>query len=160
VDDGRIREALMIEYRAIVFVLNGAVLFSIACGSAPAEEATSAAAGETVAGTCFNVRDTRGFHALHDRYVYVKCLRDKHFLLTIDQGCGGLSFATSLFIGNEFNRVCSHSGAMITYREFDRTRRCRILEVESVESLEAAERLVRERVDRTDDRNGESPSEY
>lgn len=150
----------MIEYRAIVFVLNGAVLFSIACGSAPAEEATSAAAGETVAGTCFYVRDTRGFHALHDRYVYVKCLRDKHFLLTIDQGCGGLSFATSLFIGNEFNRVCSHSGAMITYREFDRTHRCRILEVEPVESLEAAERVVRERiVDTTDDRNGESPSE-
>ena len=149
----------MIQNRAIVFVLYGAVLVFIACASAPADKSRSAPAGETVAGTYFYVRDTRGFHALHDRYVYVKCVRDKHFLLTINQGCRELSFATSLFIANEFNRICSHSGAMITYREFDRTRRCRILEVEPVESLETAQQVVRERVDRANDRNGESLSE-
>lgn len=87
-DGSSIREAVIIQNRAIVFVLYGAVLVLIACASPPAEKSRSATAGETVAGTCFNVRDTRGFHALHDRFVYVKCVRDKHFLLTIDRGAG------------------------------------------------------------------------
>jgi len=52
------------------------------------------------------------------------------------------------------------SGAMIRYREFDRTRRCPILEMEPVESLQAAQQVVRERVDRSDVRKGESPSEH
>jgi hypothetical protein len=78
----------MMQIRPIVFVLSGAVLVFFACSSAPAEKSPSAAGGDTIAGTCFSVRKTRGFHALHDRYVYVKCVRDKHFLLTIDQGAG------------------------------------------------------------------------
>jgi len=49
---------------------------------------------------------------------------------------------------------------MIRYREFDRTRRCPILEMEPVESLQAAQQVVRERVDRSDVRKGESPSEH
>ena len=53
------------------------MLVFIACASAPVEKSGTATAGEMVAGTCFNVRETRGFHALHDRYVYVKCLRER-----------------------------------------------------------------------------------
>jgi hypothetical protein len=96
--------------------------------------------------TCFNVRDTRSYTALHDRYVYVKCVRKKHYLLTIDQGCRGLMNSFGVSISNDFNRVCSHSGAMISFREYSQPKRCRILEVEAVEDLEAAKRLVEERV--------------
>ena len=96
--------------------------------------------------TCFNVRDTRSYTALHDRYVYVKCVRKKHYLLTIDQGCRGMMNSFGVSITNDFNRVCSQSGAMISFREYSQPKRCRILEVEAVEDLKAAEELVEERV--------------
>jgi hypothetical protein len=101
--------------------------------------------------TCFNVRDTRSYTALHDRYVYVKCVRKKHYLLTIDQGCRGMMNSFGVSITNDFNRVCSHSGAMISFREYSQPKRCRILEVEAVEDLEAAEEMVEERVSREEE---------
>jgi hypothetical protein len=53
------------------------VLAIAGCSSAAKPESTSASGSDSVAGTCFNVRDARGFHALHDRYVYVKCVRER-----------------------------------------------------------------------------------
>lgn len=118
-------------------------LAASACGSTgSAELRDSEPAGDEA---CFNVRDTRSYHALHDRYVYLRCIRKKHFLLTIDGGCRGLSYGSGIAIANEFNRVCSHSGAVITYRQFDRIHRCLVHDVEAVEDLEAATALVEER---------------
>ena len=39
---------------------------------------------------CFNVRDVRSFDAIHDRYVYVRCRRGKHYLLAMANACLGL----------------------------------------------------------------------
>jgi hypothetical protein len=112
-----------------------AVLFG--CSSTPAND--------TGADACLRVRDVRGYTALHDRYVFIRAARDRHYLLEIDQGCRGLTFGSGIVISNAFDRVCSHDGATISFRDFDRTRRCRILEVEAVAGLEAAEALVIQR---------------
>jgi hypothetical protein len=95
--------------------------------------------------TCFRVRETRGFHGLHDRYAYVKSARKQYYLLTIDQGCRGLNFTTWIAIANGFDRVCSNSGAMVAFREFGRLKTCRILEVEAVSGLQQAQDLVKDR---------------
>ena len=127
------------------------MLTASACGSTGSAESSDS---EPVANeACFNVRDTRSYHALHDRYVYVRCVRKKHFLLTIDGGCRGLSYGSGIAIWNEFNRVCSQSGAMITYRQFDQTHRCLILQVEAVEDMAAAEALVEGRTTATSRRS-------
>ena len=119
------------------------MLTASACGSTGSAESSDS---EPVADeACFNVRDTRSYHALHDRFVYVRCARKKHFLLTIGEGCRGLTYGSGIVISNEFNRVCSLSGAVITYRQFDRTHRCLILDVEAVDDMAAAEALVERR---------------
>jgi hypothetical protein len=45
---------------------------------------------------CFNVRDVRSFDAIHDRYVYVRCRRGKHYLLTMANACLGLQDSVTL----------------------------------------------------------------
>jgi len=58
----------------------------------------------------FNVRDVRSFDAIHDRYVYVRCRRGKHYLLTMANACLGLQDSIAVAVANDFNRVCSHDG--------------------------------------------------
>ena len=94
---------------------------------------------------CFNVRNVRTFSALHERYVYVRVRSDEHYLLTMDRLCMGLPFATGIAISGEFSRVCSDTGATITYVEFGRQAFCRIVRVEAVADKEQAERLVKYR---------------
>jgi hypothetical protein len=116
----------------------------LGCGSIP-DANNRADAVRAADEACFNVRDARSYHALHDRYVYLRCARKKHFLLSIGEGCRGLSHGSGIAISNEFDRVCSQSGAVITYRQFDQTHRCLILQVEAVANLEAATALVEDR---------------
>ena len=94
---------------------------------------------------CFNVLDVRSFGALHDRFVYVRCLRGKHYLLTMENACLGLQNSLAVTVSSGFNRVCSNNRASLTYRDFDRTRRCVILRVEAVEGRTAAQDLVTRR---------------
>jgi hypothetical protein len=91
---------------------------------------------------CFRVRDTRSFDAVDDRFVYLRCVRDKHYLLTMDNACLGLQNSIAVAVANGYDRVCSNDHAFITYREFDQTRRCGILNVERVEDRAAALKLV------------------
>ena len=91
---------------------------------------------------CFRVRDTRSFDAVDDRFVYLRCVRDKHYLLTMDNVCLGLQNSIAVAVANGYDRVCSNDHAFITYREFDQTRRCGILNVERVEDRAAALELV------------------
>ena len=58
---------------------------------------------------CFNVRDVRSFDAIHDRYVYVRCRRGKHYLLTMANACLGLQDSIAVAAADDFNRVCSPS---------------------------------------------------
>ena len=91
---------------------------------------------------CFRVRNLRGMEAVDDRFVYVRCVQDKHYLLTMDNACLGLQNSIAVAVANGYDRVCSNDRALITYREFDQTRRCGILIVERVADREAALKLV------------------
>jgi len=94
---------------------------------------------------CFRVRDTRGFEAVTDRFVYVHGVRNQHYLLTMENVCMGLENSVGIAIASGFDRVCSNDRAMITYREFNEIKRCGILTVETVADREAALDLVEER---------------
>lgn len=52
---------------------------------------------------------------------------------------------------NDFNLACSHDGAWLTYRDFERTRRCVMLRVEAVDDWAAALDLVARRTQRRAD---------
>ncbi len=94
---------------------------------------------------CFNIRDVRSFDAIHDRFVYVRCVRGKHYLLTMENACVGLQNSLAVTVSSGFNRVCSNDRASLAYRNFDRTARCGILRVEAVENRAAAVALVESR---------------
>jgi hypothetical protein len=94
---------------------------------------------------CFNVREVESYDAFDDRFVAVKTIRDECYLLTLDNVCYGMESAIRIAISNDFNRVCSNDLAEITYRDFNRLHRCRILNVEQVDNLEAARDLWRSR---------------
>ena len=122
-----------------------------------AGEPTPSNEGEpTAVDACFRVRNTRSFDAVDDRFVYLRCVRDKHYLLTMDNACFGLQNSIGIAVAGGFDRVCSNDRAMVTYRDFNRTRRCGILKVEAVENREAALELIKKRkesaaVDKSED---------
>jgi hypothetical protein len=104
-------------------------------GSAPAAEEA-----------CFNVRKVDSFSALHARFVYVRLLGDEHYLLTLDRVYTGLPYVTGgISISQEFTRVCSDTGARITFTDSGRMVYCRIVRVEAVASKKAAQELVEDR---------------
>ena len=94
------------------------------------------------ADACFNVRDVLSFEALHDRFVYVRCRRSRHFLLTMENICLGLRNSLAIAVANDFNRVCSQDRATITYEGLGQTSHCLILWVEKVEDRAAARKIV------------------
>ena len=57
-----------------------------------------------------------------------------------------LGLQDSIAVANDFNRVCSHDGTRLTYRDFERTRRSIILRVEAVDDRAAALDLVARRM--------------
>jgi hypothetical protein len=94
---------------------------------------------------CFNVRNVSSFSALNERFVYVRLLRGESYLLTLDHVYTSLPFATGITISNTFSRVCSDTGAAITFTDFGGQVSCRIVRVEAVADKEQAERLARHR---------------
>lgn len=114
-----------------------------ACTSAPT--GGSAADRSDVGQACFNVDRVRSYSALHERYVYVRVGRDEHYLLTLDATYIGLPFATGIGISGSFRRVCSDSGAMLTFADSVRQARARIVRVEAVADRDAARELVARR---------------
>jgi len=94
---------------------------------------------------CFNVRNADSFTALHEMFVYVRLLRGESYLLTLDHVYTRLPFATGITISNIFSRVCSDTGAAITFTDFGHQVSCRIVRVEAVADKEQAERLVKYR---------------
>jgi hypothetical protein len=97
---------------------------------------------------CFNVRTVDSFTPLHEMYVYLRELDGKQYLLTLDRIYTSLPFATGITLYGTFGRVCSDTGAMITYTNLGNRVFCRIVRVEAVASKEAAMRIVRERTPR------------
>jgi hypothetical protein len=97
---------------------------------------------------CFNVRTIDSFSPLHEMFVYLRELDGKQYLLTLDRIYTSLPFATGITVSSTFGRVCSNTGAMITYTNLGNRVSCRIVRVEAVPSKEAAMRIVRERTPR------------
>jgi len=127
---------------ASLFVLM-VVIAGTACTST--EEVGKIEGSPIAEDACFNIRDVRSFDAIHDRFVYVRCLRDGRYLLTMENACQGLQNSLAVAVASGFNRVCSNDRATLTYRDFDRTRLCVILSVEAVETRTAAQNLVARR---------------
>jgi len=69
----------------------------------------------------------------------------EHYLLTLDGVYVNLPFATSITIADNFSRVCSDTGARITFVNAGTPVSSRIVRVEAVESKEVAEQVVKDR---------------
>jgi len=122
--------------------LLGLILTVAGLGCGSTNRASQGEGEPAAAEACFNVRDVLSFDALHDKYVYVRCRRGRHFLLTMGNICLGLRNSLAVAVSNDFNRVCSQDRATITYEGLGRTSRCQILWVEMVEDRVAAQKLV------------------
>lgn len=94
---------------------------------------------------CLNSDHARSFTPLHERYIYVRGRSGEHFLLTTDRYCIGLTHATGITLTSTFPRICSGSGAMLSYSHIGQRLSCGILVVEVVRDKATAERLVFER---------------
>lgn len=115
----------------------------LACTST--QKVDTSGSGPATKEACFNVRRVDSFSPLHERFVYVRVGSDEHYLLTMDSVYTSLPFATGITISGEFSRVCSDTGATITYMNLGRPVFCRIVRVEAVAHKEAAQKLVGDR---------------
>jgi hypothetical protein len=129
--------------RAIAWLL-GVILSTSgpACSSTQTVDPSAAPPAEH---PCFNIRNVDSFSPLHPRYVYLRLITDRHYLLTLDHIYTSLPYATRIAISEAFTRVCSETGARLTFVDAGRRVSCRIVRVETVESREAAKKLVDER---------------
>lgn len=120
------------------------MILALACTSTQKIDTSGSAPAAQEA--CFDSSRVRSFSPLHERFVYVRVGSDEHYLLTMGSVCISLPFATGITIsGTTFSRVCSDTGAMITYQDSGVPAFCRIIRVESVASREAARKLVEDR---------------
>ncbi len=115
----------------------------LACTSTQDVEMRGGAA--TTSDACFNVRRVASFSALSERFVLVRLEDDTQFLLTLDRLYMGLPFAIGIAMHGEYSRVCSDTGARITFKDTGGPAIARIIRVEAVASREAARKLVDER---------------
>lgn len=129
------------------FLLLGlfAIIVLTGCSSSPNDD-SPAVEGRA----CFDSQRVSRFSPFDDRFVYVRVGSDEHYLLTVGGICPGLATATGISISSGmFSRICSDSGATITYR--DAQMPCRITAVETVTSRDAAEEIVKKRTTPTAD---------
>lgn len=116
---------------------------ALACMTTQTAETSGGAAASTNA--CFSVRRVSSFSPLSERFVYVRLEDDKQFLLTLDRLYMGLPFAIGIAMHGEYSRVCSDTGASITFKDTVGPAVARIIRVEAVASRDAARKLVDER---------------
>lgn len=120
-----------------------AVLVGGACSSSG--RGVCAEADLEVREGCLHANHARSFTPLHERFVYVRGRSGEHFLLTMDRYCLGLPHAAGITLTSAFPRMCSGSGAVLTYSHIGQRQSCGVLTVEVVRDKETAERLVYER---------------
>jgi hypothetical protein len=129
--------------RTIAFLLALVSTLALACASA-----TPSARGTAAIEECFLASRVRSFSSLDERFVYLRVRSNEHYLLTVDSVYTSLPFATGITISGTFSRVCSDTGAVLTYATPQGQFSSRIVRVESVASKEAALKLVEERTGR------------
>lgn len=132
------------QQRAVVWLV-GLILAVSGLGCTSTRNAGASGRAPSADEACFDVRTVDSFSPLGYRFVYLRSLRGDQYLLTLDSVYTSLPNATGIRILGTFGRVCSDSGARITYRSFSSPIVCRIIRVEAVASKDAARRLVEER---------------
>jgi len=125
------------------FISSVSVLACTATASRQVE--TVSEARPVVEDACFNLRNVAGFSPLHGRFVYVRLIDGTQYLMTLDNIYTSLPYATGIAISGTFTRVCSDTGAMLSFSDFDRRVSARIVRVEAVLSKETAQALVDDR---------------
>jgi|YNPBryunderm2012_1023409.scaffolds.fasta_scaffold17306_3 hypothetical protein len=115
----------------------------LACASS--RPPSSLRKAEEVREGCLNSNHVRSFTPLHERFVYVRGRSGEHFLLTMDRYCIGLTEAMGITLNSTFARICSGSGAVLTYSHIGQLQTCGVRTVEVVPDKATAERLVHER---------------
>jgi hypothetical protein len=137
-----------IKQRTMAWLLGLVLTVSgLACTSTQKVDTSGSEPGSEPAAqeACFNVRNVESFSPLHGRFVYVRLVGERHFLLTLDNVYTSLPFARGIAISQEFSRVCSDTGATLTFTDAGRSVSCRIVRVEAVDSKKAAQELVEDR---------------
>lgn len=115
----------------------------LACTSS--QKVPTADRGTLATEACFNLRTVDSFSPLGVQFVYVRTLTGEHYLLTLDRVEVNLPFATGITIADNFSRVCSDTGARITYVNAGMPVFSRVVRVEGVASREVAEQVVKDR---------------
>jgi hypothetical protein len=115
----------------------------LACTST--QKVPTADRGTLATEACFNLRTVDSFSPLGNQFVYLRTLTDERYLLTLDAVYVTLPFATGITIADNFSRICSDSGARLTYVNAGVPVFCRIVRVEAVESKEVAQQVVKDR---------------
>ncbi len=129
-----------------LFLTASGVACTTSQGASPTQGDGAPAKGEAFAKeACFNIRDVDSFSPLGYRFVYVRLLGGKQFLLTMADINTGLPSAIGVTIAGTFDRVCSDTGATLTFTEFGRRVSSRILRVEEVDSKDTAQALAADR---------------
>jgi hypothetical protein len=116
---------------------------ALACTSSQA--IPTADRGTLATEACFNRRTVDSFSPLAKQFVYVRTLSDEHYLLTLDAIYVTLPYATGIAIANNYGRICSNTGARLTFVNAGVSVSCRIVRVEAVDSKEVAEQVVQDR---------------
>jgi hypothetical protein len=132
------------KQRAVAWFLGLVLTVSgLACTSS--QKVPTADRGTLATKACFNLRTVDSFSPLGNQFVYLRTLSDEHYLLTLDAVYVTLPFATRITIADNFSRICSDTGARITYVNAGVPIFCRIVRVEAVGSKEVAQQVVKDR---------------
>ena len=93
---------------------------------------------------CVRTREINSLGALDDdRHVFVNVSADRYYLLSVDQACIGLRFATGMAIADGETRVCDDGFSFIEFVNPNLgPMRCRVELVDPVASKAAARELI------------------
>jgi len=98
--------------------------------------------------TCVRVRQINSYSALDDRHVYVNVTGKDDYMLTVDFGCPGLTFARGIAISEQSTQVCGDGSGLLSFNQPGvGIRRCRIISIDKVENQEEAKTLIESRSD-------------
>ena len=96
--------------------------------------------------TCVRIRQINSYSALDDRHVYVNVTGKDNYMLTVDHGCPGLTFARGISIAEHSTRVCGNGSGLLSFHQPGAgIRRCRIIMIDKVENQKEAKALIKAR---------------
>jgi hypothetical protein len=125
--------------------LLGVILAVPALACTSSQKVPTADRGTLAVEACFNLRTVDSFSPLGNQFVYLRTLSEEQYLLTLDGFYVKLPFATGITIADNFGRICSDTGARITFVNAGIAVFCRIVRVEAVASKEVARQVVKDR---------------